>query len=383
MDPPVPQCIPHLSRFLQQDCQQTFLNSNLPLHFDGDKLGKNKFIANKKNTQTPLNFSYFLDLLLHYLWNNKATLNITEPDYSTFVQNAFKYTARDLDTQQQHKKPIALLIRLVHKLQTNIIILGFKRITQFSKMVVHAETATQHGPKCMIPYYIFHHYLYSLKKKRTDTQQIVFCFHQHNLYLVTKVDRLTPVLTNLPSSSSVIFQNTCVSCVDVWNILHRQPVHFNFSVILHSGFEYHPQRFITHMKPNNIVGVYYCSTKNDPLQNIHNSQEHEQQTSTVSNNDEQLHLLLTPCLKNYQFYMTLITIPWSPKYSVNLHNNFATAGSFIPEGRKLKWNHPPDNHHEDCLDEEYCICQHPETQLFKKKRFPMPRQYNCLGINLF
>jgi len=59
MDPPVPQCIPHLSRFLQQDCQQTFLNSNLPLHFDGDKLGKNKFIANKKNTQTPLNFFLF------------------------------------------------------------------------------------------------------------------------------------------------------------------------------------------------------------------------------------------------------------------------------------------------------------------------------------
>lgn len=300
--------------------------------------------------------NHFLDLLLHYLWNNKEILNISETDYNSFLQESFKHTSRPMNPRA---KSTAIFLHLCHKLQTNIIILGLKKLSKNHGDIFHSKERKLHNySKCMVPFYIFHHYLYSLALSK-NKQQIVFCYHQQKFYLVTNTDCVTPLLISHPSSPSVQFQNTTVSNIEAWNILNSQPVkQFSFSIILYSSFEYikyQPKQ--TKMK-SNIVGAYYYNTREN---NCHN----------------QLHLLLTPCLKNFQFYLTIITLPLCSNFSINLQNNLTT--SHTPEGIKLAPSPCSIAQKEKGLNEEYCICQHPETQLLKKKKFSSPRQYNPLG----
>ena len=154
---------------------------------------------------------------------------------------------------------------------------------------------------------------------------------------------------------SVVFQNTTVSMYDIWNILQKsEPISFPFSIAIYSGFEYRKYQSIKDLK-SNIVGIY---------QNTENS-------------EEMLHLLLTPCLNNFQFFLSILSNPAS-RCHINFQNNL--AASHLPEGSKLNFPFSSSSEQkEEILDEKYCICQHPQTQQITKD---LPRQYTVLGKNI-
>jgi len=306
------------------------------------------------NIYKTLFFLFKKDIILHYIWANKESLNITETTYTYFLQESIQHTARPINPCLTPTVKTSTLLQLCHKLQINIVLLGLRPARHFEHVYHIPETTESHKPKCVIPFYIFHHYLYSLVTTHIK-HQIVFCYHKEKVYLVKNYNTATPLLTHLPSSTSISFYNTSISNIDAWNIIHLpQPQkHFNFSIILYSTFEYKSRQSNKNVK-GNIVGCYY-STEKSP----------------------QLHLLLTPCLSTFQFYLSVVQLPTLSQIGINYQNNLAVPNR--AEGIKIKTCEESKQKKESVLNEEYCICQHPETQLFKKKKFPSPRIYNTLG----
>jgi len=246
-----------------------------------------------------------------------------------------------------------VLRQLSFKLETNIILLGFKSARHFTH-VLHESDHKKHTNRCMIPYYIFNQYQYSLVNT-TIKSQIVFCYHQQNLYLIINVDPVTPLLFNWPSSQSIEFQQATVSVYDVWNILHHQPhKQFEFSIILYSSYEYKRHQSIKNMK-SNMIGIYVSDERNKEI----------------------LHLLVTPCLKTFQFGLSTIVLPHKTN-EFNLKNSLSVP--HLSEGTKLIPSDKKSCQKEELLNEDYCICQHPALPIVERKHV---REYTSLGKNFY
>jgi len=262
-----------------------------------------------------------------------------------FVES-FKHSSRLMNPNFPIKK---LLLKLSHKLQKNIILLGFRPI-RTNPFVNCPHTNTKAQRQCSIPYYIFQNYLYSLLPT-TINSQIVFCLDQQNVYLVTDTSSLTPILINKASFHTVTLDNEVLSKYDIFKILHQpNTVSFKSTFVLYSSFEFINRLKSTKQQSNHIIG------------------HHKGESAHVH------HLLLTPHLNTFEFSFSHLDITNSMPACVNLQNNVSI--SHIPEGVKINSENLFKAKQEEMLDEQYCICQHPDTQFTV---IDAPRQYVPLG----
>lgn len=231
-------------------------------------------------------------------------------------------------------------------MKSNIVILGLKGAKCFKHTACLKTQGQQHTSSCFVSYYLFHNYLYSLLNTTINTQ-IVFCIYKKNVYLVTNYNQITPYLTNLPLGFALRVQDTTTSTVDLWNILNHYPINLEISVALYSLFGYKNQLSSNHLK-HNTIGSY------------------QGKTSVI-------HLLLTPSLSSFQFYLSVINTDKVVR-NVNLLNNLSMAHQ--AESLKIKFSPHQSENVEEALNEEYCICEHSQTQHIPRK---VSGQYSSLG----
>jgi len=225
-----------------------------------------------------------------------------------------------------------ILLLLSHKLRKNIILLGFRTLRWYSHIQCFRQNK-KHNNRCLVPYYIFQNYFYSLLQTN-NREQIVFCWHHQNLYLVHNSKALTPILSITPVYESIIFNNQNITNVDIFNLLNEKSVNFDFTIVLYSTFEFKQKQTANYLSNNTLC--------------IHKGK-----------NDTILHLLLTPSLNTFEIFISIINLGNIP-CTINYKNNISLP--HIPEGIKLTSTTINKFKNEEILNEHYCICQFPDTQ---------------------
>jgi hypothetical protein len=222
-------------------------------------------------------------------------------------------------------------LQLTFKLKINLVFIGvkYKNTTDVSVQCKH----NKQNQKCYVSYYKFQNYLNSLTNLK-NIPQVVFLEYKTNYYLTTISANLTPILINEKFEQSILFQNQRVTKTDIYNILHNNPVHFDFTIVVYSAYSY-IYKNSTNQLMNNTIG------------------KHSGNTSFF------LHVFLTPYLNNFCFSMSILT-NLNNTNTVNLKNNISIA--HLTEGEKLVLSDQSKSKTESVLNEEYCICQHPDTQ---------------------
>jgi len=262
--------------------------------------------------------------------------------YQEFLEETFKQTSRLIPLRQPSSK---LLLLLSHRLQKNIVLLELCNAKYFPHLPCKAYQA--HHASCKAVLYKFQHYLYHFVNT-SHPGQIVFCWYNKKCFLVANPKGITPLLINQPLQTSVDMDNYTLSVEDIWNILRQQPVNIKESVVLYSSYEYRKQYLPQSLKTN-IIGVHVGNAKT-------------------------MHLLLTPYLQTFQFYISMLPCQDELHRHVNLQNNLSISQQ--PEGIRLKSNVSSIPEKEESLSEHFCICQNTYTQKMTKK---IRGQYNALG----
>ena len=274
---------------------------------------------------------------------NKEDFNIKDEQYGTFLES-IKHTDRPTNPKYKFNH---LLLKLTFKLKTNINLLGVKKVEKYPFIkCVHQK----HSNRCRILYYHFSNYLHSLISIK-DIPHVTFLYYQNCYYLVTNVSKLTPILINLPQYHSVLFQNQTVTKEDIISILNNRSVTFNFTIVIYSSYNFLRQNYQKQIS-NNTIGMH-------------------------NRNKIVLHLFLTPHLRTYSFSISILK-------NMNYYNKFSLQNNIsvphLMEGEKITHANMEKSKNEEMLSEEYCMCQHPDTQFIPSEKY---KQYSRIGKIFF
>lgn len=300
------RCLP--SDFLDTCCKQSYIDNSLPTFFVNSTI----------------------DHILHYIWNNKLSLNINESTYHDFMES-FKHTSRIPNSNLSMQN---ILSQLSCKLKMNIVLLGLRKNRKTRYPFVKCDhIRTKH---CYIPYYKYQNYIYSLFHLNYVTQ-IVFVEQRKSLFLLTNNTNVTPMLSNLKPCDEIPFEHQIVTKGDIINIIQNNAINLDFTVILFTSYSYVTN--CSHKKiTQNVVGVY---EKKEPA----------------------VCIFITPHLNSFNFSLSILP-KLRPEHGLNLKNNFSI--SHLSEGNALPYRN--QSMKEEVLNEDYCICQHPDTQFIPVKK---------------
>lgn len=282
------------------------------------------------------------------MWHNKECFtDISEKTYSLFIER-FKETPRPINPKTEN---IIFFLKLFHELHVNITILGFHLNNQNLKKCNHKSK------KCYSIIYKYLNYNSSLINPNTFPN-LIFCEYDSNVFLVHRLQNITPLLTLIPPNTEIQINEQIVTKNDILNILHHQTEKLDipFSIALYSSYQFIPR--IKKWTPQNIQKTY--------LIRYYENRE----------NNKTLHLLLSPYLYNYDFSIHIL--PENQTKNINIKNNLPLKHT--PEGIY----HPMLPHNSSSvtneLNETFCICQHPDTQMVPIEK---PKQYSHLGKSLY
>lgn len=274
---------------------------------------------------------------------NKEDFDIKDKQYSTFVET-IKHTDRPTNPKYKFNH---LLLKLTFRLKANINLLGVKRVGQYPFITC---TNQVHSHKCRILYYHFSNYLHSLISIKA-IPHATFLYFKNCYYLVTNISKVTPILINLPLYHSIIFQNETVTKEDIISILKNQSLSFNFTIVIYSSHTFIRQNYQKQIS-NNTIGMH-------------------------NRNETVLHLFLTPHLDTYSFSISILE-------NMNYYNKFSLQNNIsvphLMEGVKITHANMDKSKKEEMLSEEYCICQHPDTQFIPTEKY---KQYSKIGKILY
>ena len=262
-------------------------------------------------------FLFFLDSLMQQVWNH-AFQNMS---YEQFINTA-KLTPRSWNSPGE--KLQTLLQHLTWCLNLNINIIGFKESRHFFK-------CENHSTKCFIPYYVFQNTL--VKLLRNSIVHVNILIVQKKLYILS-TNNFYPLLINIPEEKEILlFDNYPVTKNDILLILQNQlEKTFVFNINIYTSYKYVITRF-TNQIEQNLVGNYV---------NV--------------NNKKTLHVFITPHLTNRNFNLHVM----ANMDNVCLKSNALFQNTHIKEGRNFKIK--PSKNKQDLLNQNHCICEHPETQ---------------------
>ena len=281
---------------------------------------------------------YCLDCMLQHIWKNKTMFSITENDYFEFI-HSFQNSPRPFSSKfnvQQH------LLKLSFKLKINIMVIGFKSGTKTFHFV-QCPSKKKHSSLCKIPYYFFQNIFYNLLSKEKKNT-LIFFIHKSDVYAAgDNVPHLTPVLINTKSEKLLSIGTTQLTTKNIDDILKSKNNEINFSVYIFSSFQFVSTKSIQTIKKN-CLGIY-------------------------NGNETDIYLFLTPQFLNGSFTITRLYCMDKFKHEFDKKNIFSF--NHTTEGINSK-NDLKQQHNEEHLDQDYCICQHPSTQFipsFNSEKF--------------
>jgi hypothetical protein len=222
------------------------------------------------------------------------------------------------------------------------------------KLNINITLSVMTKPKGTIPYhqnlylfkYKFQNTIVKLLRPSNNFKPVHLIMHKNKYYILHSPD-IFPMLISQNVSNYITYQSKTITAEDILNILRNKSIEeYVFPINIYTSY-CHVQTNSSQIHKN-IIGQYIPQH----MENIENA----------------LNIFVTPALEGHVFMIShLKSVKQSEKFNRNnlFANTYTTEGSTIFNNTTAK---------ETTLNQNYCICDHPETQSFCP-----PRRYNNLG----
>jgi len=253
------------------------------------------------------------------------------PSFDNFLQT-LKLTLRDWKNDTDF---IYALKYFTWTLGININILTFTKCRHIFNCSFHSD--------CSLIIYKFQNSFMKIFNN-PNLKSINFFFYKNNLFqLNTSSHHLHPYLINQLLFENLIFNNTLITIADLLLIINQTFTgSFPFSIKIFTSYSFVSTRCTTQIT-NNFIGDYQSSQS-----------------------DETVWIFLNPWLDPNKFSICLLSMDQKTKLTFSKKNFFSTV--HVNEGTKIAdIKNQQLNEQATILNQEYCICEHPLTQIVHSK----------------
>jgi len=280
----------------------------------------------------------FTDSILQYLWLQQQEKPINQRKFQTFndIIEAVKLTPCKLSNNLNLRRTLQHMSWI---LNVNINVIGFRSSKQYYKCF--------HTAQCYFPYYIFQNTLVKLLRSPHLLPPLIIYYYKKKYFISSQnVSTACLIDIQLYQTASHILSNE-----KIIDILNNTDINLSFNVILYSTYSWalHNNKNILN---NNIVGCYFSKDNTNIVQ-----------------------IFISPHTLNNEFCAYLLEPFNTPQYLLNNNSKFA-----IPHLIEQDKTNIIKKNKEEMLNQNYCICEHPETQ---RIFFPNKTCYNIGKINNF
>jgi hypothetical protein len=274
---------------------------------------------------------FLLDLLLPQIWTQHRTSTCPIKKYQELVE-MLKITPR------QWNKEIP--VQKVFKYISTVLNININLITFQYSRTLKQQNLCEHAKNCLIPVYKFQNPTVKLVYTRNNYFTPVHIIeHKQKFYSFNSLlnPEFNPFLIKCNPTTKISFAGEEISLDLIENVLRSKPVKKQFSIVLYSAFSLVKSTSNTKQMAKLLLGFFNAQTENPSI----------------------LYLFIIPHLENSTF--TIVQI--FQKYKTPLLNPktiFHT--SHFTEGESVFQNNCDIS--EDLLDQESCICEHPDTERY-------------------
>jgi hypothetical protein len=221
-----------------------------------------------------------------------------------------------------------------------ILNLNLNLITFQHSRILKQQNLCEHNQKCFIPVYKFHNPTVKLVFTQNNYFTPVHIIEYKQKFYTFKPllnSEFNPFLIKFNPAPKIFFAGEEISSDLIWNVLRSKPVEKPFSIVIYSAFSLVKSFSNTRQMSKLLLGFFNAKTKNPPI----------------------LYLFIIPHLEKATFEIVQI-LQKSKTPLLNPKTVFHT--SHLTEGESV-FQHNCDIS-EDLLDQEYCICEHPDTERY-------------------
>ncbi len=280
---------------------------------------------------------------MHHVWQHRLP-TCTLQDYQHVVET-LKLTPRMWNSNLSLNR---VLRHVSFQLGLDVNIIGVKRWRNNADTL---GTCVHNNSWCVFPYFRFQNTLTKLLfPVSTNFSQINLVFYKKRYYVLSSISYLRPFLINQLPTKTIAYNNIEIMPKDITNIIKNCPVSYPFTIAIYTSFAYVQSIWIKQIKKN-LIGYSICKDNSDIV-----------------------YLFITPHLNSLYSVSVLETIT-DDITQFNRKNIFSNP--HITEGQFNNRQKSPVN--QDLLNQEHCLCDHPETQQFLS---PEERVFKPLGTIL-
>ena len=230
-------------------------------------------------------------------------------------------------------------------LNVDINLIGLKR----ARNNIHLHQCKQDSA-CYVTYYRFQNILTKLEIFDPSSFDPVILFEYKKKLYVLNIPMLNPLLISELTTASIDFENITLSQDSIMDIIANKPVNYPFSIAIYSAFSY----------------IKYKKSKNAKAYII---------GKTPETSDRLLHLFMNPSIGSSCFSLCVLDVTSIEFAAGNIKNMYSNP--HITEG-KPHFHSRPQNSTRDLLNQDFCVCDHPETSRYFA---PVNRSFKSLGIS--
>lgn len=161
--------------------------------------------------------------------------------------------------------------------------------------------------------------------------------YQGNYYWMDSSPQYVPQLINSATGDMIRVGDIPITTDSILRIINKHQVCFPFNIRVFSSYHYVKQRH-TKMICSGFINEYKCDANNETVQTVN--------------------IFVTPYLDNSRLYLSILDT--LPKDTLDRFN-ISTIPQ-ITEGMKIHQSKQQDNNNQETLNQNFCICDHPETQ---------------------
>jgi len=271
-----------------------------------------------------------LDLLLPEIWTHHRTSACPFKNYQEMVE-MIKLTTRQWNKEILNQKVFKHVSTIFN---VNINLIGFQNSKSLKE-----KPLCEHKKICFIPIYKFQNPAVKLVLTKNNYFTPLHIIEYKNLFYSFKPllnPQFNPFLVKEKPVSNLIFAGEDISHSLIWDVLQCKPMKKPFSIVIYSAYSF-VKSFQTKQISNLPLGFYRAETETFPI----------------------LYVFISPHLEKPTF--EIVQILQNTKDSLpNPKTIFSTT--HITEGEKVFQS--ISNTDKDLLDQEFCICEHPDTKRF-------------------
>jgi hypothetical protein len=271
-----------------------------------------------------------LDLLLPQIWTHHRTSACPFKNYQEMVE-MIKLTTRQWNKEIVKQKIFKHVSTIFN---VNINLIGFQ-----NSETLKEKPLCEHKKTCYIPIYKFQNPIVKLvltKDNYFTPLHIIEYEKKFYIFNVLLNPQFNPFLIKDKPVSNLIFAGEDISHSLIWDVLQSKPMKKPFSIVIYSAYSL-VNSFQTKRISSLPLGFYSAETETFPILYVFISPHLEQ-----------------PTFETFQIFQnTKTSLP-------NLKTIFSTT--HLTEGEKVFQS--SSNIDKDLLDQEFCICEHPDTKRF-------------------